>query len=73
MSMALSLMALARGANAVMVGRPIYYGLAAAGEDGVAKMISILRKEFEMAMALCGRAKISDIGPNVIWKESASQ
>jgi len=63
------LKALARGANAVLVGRPIYYGLSAAGEEGVAKMLGILHKEFEMALALSGRAKISDIVPDVIWKE----
>jgi len=63
------LKALARGANAVLVGRPIFYGLSAAGEAGVVKMLGILRKEFEMAMALSGRTRISEIVPEVIWKE----
>ena len=35
--------------------------LAIGGADGVASMINILRREFEMAMALSGRTKISDI------------
>ena len=41
----------------------------AAGEEGVVKMLGILRKEFEMAMALSGRAKISEINRDVLWKE----
>jgi 4-hydroxymandelate oxidase len=48
------LKALALGAEAVMVGRPVAWGLAAAGEDGVAEVLEILRHEFDLAMALSG-------------------
>jgi len=61
------LKALAYGANAVLIGRPIFYGLSNGGADGVAAVLSILRREFEMAMALCGRARISEIDRSVLW------
>ncbi|CAN6168810.1 unnamed protein product [Urochloa humidicola] len=46
--------ALALGAKAVMVGRPVFYGLAARGEAGARHVIEMLNKELELAMALCG-------------------
>ncbi len=63
------LKALALGADAVMVGRPYLYGLAAAGAIGVAHVINILRTELEFAMALTGRATIADIDAGVISEE----
>ena len=56
------LKALALGANATLVGRPYLYGLAAAGAEGVTKVVEILRTELEMAMALTGCATIAAIG-----------
>jgi 4-hydroxymandelate oxidase len=53
--------ALANGAAAVLIGRSYLYGLAAAGADGVADVVRLLRTEFEQAMALVGRAKIADL------------
>src|SRR5262249_15623834 len=61
------LKALALGARAVLVGRPIFHGLASAGADGVAAMLGILRHELEMAMALTGRAKIAELDRSVLW------
>ncbi|YCM45419.1 alpha-hydroxy acid oxidase [Verrucomicrobiaceae bacterium 227] len=46
--------ALCCGANAVMLGRPILHGLAAAGAVGVAHVLKLLRTELEMTMALAG-------------------
>ncbi|XP_066392777.1 peroxisomal (S)-2-hydroxy-acid oxidase GLO4-like [Miscanthus floridulus] len=46
--------ALALGATAVMVGRPVFYGLAARGEAGARHVIEMLNEELELAMALCG-------------------
>jgi isopentenyl diphosphate isomerase/L-lactate dehydrogenase-like FMN-dependent dehydrogenase len=48
--------ALALGAQAVLVGRPALWGLAAAGEDGARRVLEILREEVELALALCGCA-----------------
>lgn len=60
------LKALALGASAVLVGRPIVYGLAINGALGVAHVLRILRDEFEIAMALTGCKTLSDIGPQLI-------
>jgi 4-hydroxymandelate oxidase len=61
------LKALAFGANAVLIGRPYLYGLGAAGESGVTKVINLLQREFQMAMALTGRTNIGSIDRSVIW------
>jgi len=58
--------ALAEGAAAVLIGRPYMCGLAVAGPDGVADVVRILRTELEMAMALVGRPKISDLDRSVL-------
>lgn len=65
------LKALALGANAVMVGRPYLYGLAAAGAVGVAHVINLLRIELEFAMALTGRATIAEVDASVIHDPSS--
>ena len=61
------LKALASGASAVLIGRPYLYALGVAGAPGVARALSILRKEFEIAMALTGRRSIAEIDRSVIW------
>jgi len=61
------LKALALGATAVGIGRPYLYGLGVGGAEGVARVVGILRREFEMAMMLTGRARIADIDRSVIW------
>lgn len=60
--------ALALGASAVLVGRPVVHGLAAAGAPGVAHVLHLLRAEFEMAMALTGCRTLADIGTDRIWR-----
>ena len=42
------------GARAVLIGRPVLWGLAVGGRDGVARILGMLRKEFDTALALCG-------------------
>ncbi len=61
------LKALALGASAVLIGRPYLYALGVAGAPGVTRTLSILRKEFEIAMALTGRRSIAEIDKGVIW------
>ena len=66
------LKALALGARAVFVGRPIFWGLSVGGEDGVRHCLEILRTELSVAMGLCGvtdvkrvdRALAQDPGAN---------
>jgi L-lactate dehydrogenase (cytochrome)/(S)-mandelate dehydrogenase len=55
------LRAVALGARAVAIGRPHWWGLAVAGEAGVALVLDILRRELDRAMALSGCARIADI------------
>lgn len=61
------LKAMALGANAVLIGRPVFYGLATGGADGVTKVLNILRHEFEMAMALSGIDSVEKIDRNALW------
>ncbi|MFG6197410.1 alpha-hydroxy acid oxidase [Nonomuraea sp. JJY05] len=58
--------ALALGATAVAVGRPVIWGLAADGERGVLRVLGRLRAEVEHALALCGCASIGDLDPGMV-------
>jgi 4-hydroxymandelate oxidase len=60
------LKALALGARAVQVGRPILWGLAVDGEAGVRQVLDLLRAEFDLAMALCGCRTVAEIGRDLI-------
>ncbi|WP_462137401.1 alpha-hydroxy acid oxidase [Candidatus Mycalebacterium sp.] len=53
--------ALALGADAVLVGRPVLWGLAADGGEGVRQILEILRTEFDKAMMLCGFCSVDEI------------
>ncbi|KAA0053521.1 peroxisomal (S)-2-hydroxy-acid oxidase GLO4-like [Cucumis melo var. makuwa] len=53
--------ALALGAQAVLIGRPVLYGLAAKGEEGVRTVLEMLKNELETSMALSGCPSIKDI------------
>jgi isopentenyl diphosphate isomerase/L-lactate dehydrogenase-like FMN-dependent dehydrogenase len=54
--------ALALGAQAVLVGRPPLWGLAAGGEDGARSVLEILRDEVELALCLCGCSSPDAVG-----------
>lgn len=60
------LKALALGAKAVLIGRPILWGLAVGGEAGVCHVLELLRDELDVAMTLSGCAKIADIDRSLI-------
>jgi isopentenyl diphosphate isomerase/L-lactate dehydrogenase-like FMN-dependent dehydrogenase len=53
--------ALALGADAVLVGRAPLWGLAAAGSKGAERVLGLLRDELELALALCGCASPADL------------
>jgi isopentenyl diphosphate isomerase/L-lactate dehydrogenase-like FMN-dependent dehydrogenase len=61
-----ALIALALGATAVGIGRPILWGLAVDGEAGVGRILDLLIDELDNAMALAGVASISDLSPRLI-------
>ncbi len=63
------LRALALGARAVLVGRPVVYALAVDGEAGVGHALELLRSEVELGLRLLGCASVSDIGrEQVAWR-----
>lgn len=60
------LKAIALGARAVLVGRPILWGLAVGGENGALNVLEILRRELDEAMLLCGCTRIDDIDGSLL-------
>jgi 4-hydroxymandelate oxidase len=62
--------ALAMGAKAVGVGRPYLWGLGAFGEEGVARVLEIMRTETKVAMQQCGVRAVSELNPNFVRRAS---
>ena len=60
------LKALALGADAVMIGRPALYGLAAGGQAGVAHALGLLRAEMERTLALLGCRSLGELGRHLV-------
>jgi 4-hydroxymandelate oxidase len=60
------LKAIALGARAVLVGRPVLWGLCVGGEKGASHVLEILRGELDEAMLLCGCTKLSDIDSSLL-------
>ena len=58
--------AIATGADAVMIGRPTLYGLAAGGEDGVTHALSILTTEIDRVLGQTGCRSLEDVGPHLL-------
>ena len=67
------LKALALGARAVAIGRPILHALAAGGPPAAAHLIQILRGELEVAMALTGCRALDDVTDDVLWPSPHTQ
>ena len=65
------LAALAVGAGAVLLGRPVLHGLAAGGQEGVRRVFDIVREELLDAMALCGLPGVGAIGPDLVRLDGA--
>jgi 4-hydroxymandelate oxidase len=66
------LKALALGARAVMVGRPVIWGLAADGDAGVRTVLELLRAEFDVALALAGVPRASAIDAACVEPRASS-
>jgi 4-hydroxymandelate oxidase len=60
------LKALALGAQAVMVGRAVLWGLAVGGEDGVRRVLRLLAQDLDVAMAIAGCRTIADVTPALV-------
>jgi isopentenyl diphosphate isomerase/L-lactate dehydrogenase-like FMN-dependent dehydrogenase len=64
--------ALALGARAVFVGRPVLWGLAVAGADGAQHVLELLRDELELAMTLSGRPTLASIDAALVQRSRAA-
>jgi isopentenyl diphosphate isomerase/L-lactate dehydrogenase-like FMN-dependent dehydrogenase len=62
------LKALAFGAKAVMIGRPYAWALAADGENGVRKVLELLRDELHLAMVSCGCPRVTEVPRSLVMK-----
>jgi 4-hydroxymandelate oxidase len=60
------LMALALGATAVGIGRPILWGLTVDGEAGVGRVLDILVAELEHVLALSGVPRVAELTPDLV-------
>ncbi len=60
--------ALTMGAKACLIGRPQLWGLAVAGEAGVAHMLGLYRQEIDRVMGLCGVANIAAIDQDILFQ-----
>ena len=58
--------ALACGATATLIGRPILWGLAAGGQQGVEQVWNILAEELDLAMTLAGCRDLSEITRDLV-------
>jgi (S)-mandelate dehydrogenase len=56
--------ALALGARGVFLGRPVLYGLAAGGQQGVGAVLGLFADEVARTMTLMGVSRIADLGPH---------
>ena len=61
------LKALALGAQAVLVGRPVLWGLAADGAVGTRRVMEMLQEELERAMVLAGLPDLESVGDDGLW------
>ena len=61
------LKALALGASAIFIGRPILWGLAVDGEQGVLKVLEMLHEELDLAIALSGVTSINNVSKDILF------
>ncbi|KKY28408.1 putative fmn-dependent dehydrogenase family protein [Phaeomoniella chlamydospora] len=64
--------ALALGADFCWIGRPVLWGLAYKGEEGVKLCLKLLGDEFKLCMGLAGTVKVEDIGSDYLVKMDRS-
>jgi 4-hydroxymandelate oxidase len=60
------LKALALGARAVCVGRPVLWGLALGGAEGVTRVIDLLREELALDLLLCGKGSVAEVDRSLV-------
>jgi len=62
------LKAIALGATATLIGRPVLWGLACAGQAGVESVLSLLEEEIVRTLALCGLTSVGQVGPTLVQR-----
>ncbi len=62
------LKALALGAKGVFIGRPVLFGLACGGHDGVRRVLEILKQELIYDMACCGLTSVDQVNKEILYK-----
>jgi 4-hydroxymandelate oxidase len=60
------LKALGLGAKGVLIGRPVMWGLAAYGADGVQGVVEMLQTELARYMCMCGRPSLTEVNPSLV-------
>ena len=60
--------ALALGAACCLIGRPQLWGLAVAGEEGVAHVLEIFRREIDRTMGLLGTKRLADLSADLLFR-----
>ncbi|MEK7264776.1 MAG: L-lactate dehydrogenase [Pseudomonadota bacterium] len=58
--------AIASGADCALIGRPWIFAIAAQGEDGLKRYLSLVKHDVNVAMALTGTTRMSEIGPDIL-------
>ncbi len=58
--------ALAYGADGVMIGRPVLWGLAAEGEAGARAVLELMRNEVDLALGLCGCRSVAEVSDDLL-------
>ncbi len=58
--------AIAMGARAVLIGRPVLWGLSVAGDVGVAHVLTTLTNQFASAMVFCGAHRVEELTPDLV-------
>ena len=62
------LKALALGATAVGLGKPVFFALAVGGENAVVNLLEMVKRETEAAMAICGCKTVADVGKRLVTR-----
>ncbi len=65
--------ALASGASLCLIARPHLFGLAVAGQEGVARVLDIFRREIDRSMGLLGVPRIAELGPDFLARRERRQ
>ena len=60
--------ALALGARAVLIGRPVLWGLAVGGQKGVEQVLELIRAEIDLGLALVGCPRVSELSRDLVGR-----